>query len=341
MALVLISHSCITIVVSMGSQSIVRIFLVIIFCEHLFWYSLAVEGTQLKAAAMPAPSHKIEKSLKTKPHKQKPKAQKVATLPGGKRELFPSYRLAAIYGTPNDPALGVLGEQPVIESVARAKQLAADYQPFSKEKVLPCFEIITTVASAEPTENNDYSRDVDPVVLKEWIMTAQKNGVYVVLDLQPGRSDFMTQALTYAELLKQPNVGLALDPEWRLAPNQVPLEQIGTVDVSEINKVSAWLSELTAKNKLPQKLFLIHQFRLDMITNRAALDTTHKNLAYVIQMDGNGDQGQKQDTWNYITADAPLNTSFAWKNFYDEDTPTLSPQETMQKVPTPRLVSYQ
>ena len=31
-----------------------------------------------------------------------------------------------------------------------------------------------------------------------------------------------------------------------------------------------------------------------------------------------------------------------WKNFYDEDTPTLSPEQTMsQVVPTPDLVTYE
>ena len=40
--------------------------------------------------------------------------------------------------------------------------------------------------------------------------------MYVVLDLQPGRTDFLTQAKRYEPLLALPHVGLALDPEWRL-----------------------------------------------------------------------------------------------------------------------------
>mgnify|MGYP006981339232 FL=1 len=31
----------------------------------------------------------------------------------------------------------------------------------------------------------------------------------------------------------------------------------------------------------------------------------------------------------------------AWKNFYDEDTPTFTPEETMAVDPKPWFVSYQ
>ena len=53
------------------------------------------------------------------------------------------------------------------------------------------------------------------------VEAAAEHGVYVVLDLQPGRQDFLSQAQQYQELLELPNVGLALDPEWRLGPDQV------------------------------------------------------------------------------------------------------------------------
>jgi len=163
----------------------------------------------------------------------------------------------------------------------------------------------------------------------------------VVLDLQPGRTNFLLQAQEYETLLTQPNVGLALDPEWRLASTQIPLKQIGTVDSTEVNAVDDWLANLTAHNKLPQKLFLLHQFTLSMIANRQALDTSHQELAYVIQMDGQGLQPTKQDTWRAITADPPPNVQFGWKNFYAKDAPVLGPADTMAIMPKPWYISYQ
>jgi len=267
--------------------------------------------------------------------------QKAVQGKGADAPLFPGHRLVALYGTPGVPALGVLGEQPVEGSIARAKDLVANYQSFSDEKILPAMEIITTVASGTPTENGDYSQEVDSSTLKPWIEAAQKAGVYVVLDLQPGRADFVSQAKQYEDLLQYPNVGLALDPEWRLAPDQLPLAQIGSVSIQEVNATADWLAVMTRQHKLPQKLFLLHQFRLSMIADRQSLDATHKELAYVIQMDGQGNQHVKQDTWRAITADAPANVRFGWKNFYDEDSPLLSPQETMAVNPKPWYVSYQ
>ena len=261
--------------------------------------------------------------------------------PEGGRSLFPQYRFVALYGTTDYPELGALGEQPLDASVARVKDLAAQYQTLTPDHVYPTFEIITTVASGSPTENNDYSQEVDIAKLSSWIKTARESGIYVVLDLQPGRSDFLSQAKVYKPLLAQPNVGLALDPEWRLKPDQVPLKQIGSVDINEVNQTVEWLSDLTTQFKLPQKLLVLHQFRLDMLPSREQLDTSHSNLAYVIQMDGSGGQPAKQDTWRTITATPPANVQFGWKNFYHQDNPILDPSSTMSITPQPWYVSYQ
>lgn len=261
--------------------------------------------------------------------------------PGGTTTIFPHNRLVALYGSPGAPVLGVLGRQGLAASITRVKQLAADYQPYSKQHILPTFELIATVASASPTENNDYSREITPAVLRQWIDGARQAGVYVVLDLQPGRTDFLTQAKQLAPLLEQPNVGLALDPEWRLTATQVPLAQIGAVSIKEVNQTADWLAGLIKQHHLPQKLFLLHQFRLDMLPDRQKLDTTHPNLAYVIQMDGQGTQSQKQDTWHSILKQPPARTKFGWKNFLVKDSRMLTPAQTMRLVPSPWYVSYQ
>ncbi len=261
--------------------------------------------------------------------------------PAGGRTLFPNYRLVALYGTPDVPVLGALGAQNLPRSIARAKALAKTYQPYTKEHVLPTMEIITTVASASPTENEDYSQEVDIATLRPWVKAAQKAGVYVVLDLQPGRAEFLSQAKRYTELLRYPNVGLALDPEWRLKPDQVPLVQIGSVDIHEVNATAGWLADLTEREQLPQKVFLLHEFRLTMLPHRDQLDTTHKQLAYAIQMDGQGAQSEKAATWSAIKAQPPTNVHFGWKNFYHKDAPILTPAQTMQLKPMPWYISYQ
>jgi hypothetical protein len=177
--------------------------------------------------------------------------------------------------------------------------------------------------------------------LRPWVDAARANGIYVMLDLQPGRTDFLTQAQRYAELLAQPNVGLALDPEWRLRPDQVHLAQIGSVAADEINRTGAWLAAFTREHTLPQKVLMLHQFTVGMITDRSTLVTDYDELRVVIHADGFGSAGAKFNTWNTLHLDEPANVFWGWKNFYDEDKPTFSPQQTVAVSPSPVFVSYQ
>lgn len=263
-------------------------------------------------------------------------------LPGGGQTLFPGRRMVALYGHPGTPSLGVLGEQGLAQSVQRAKALAAQYQPLVREPVVPAFELITTVADSVPGPDGDYSAESTVASIRPWVDAASAAGMYVVLDLQPGRSDFLTQAKRYADLLAQPNVGLALDPEWRLGPTQVHRAQIGTVGITEVNSVVTWLAELTRAHHLPQKALLLHEFRTSMITGRERLDTSHPELGIVVHADGFGTPALKLATWTALHTAAPPNIHWGWKNFYDEDVPMFTPAQTFAVGPTsPVFVSYQ
>ncbi|MGH3804876.1 MAG: hypothetical protein ACRDTD_32970, partial [Pseudonocardiaceae bacterium] len=80
----------------------------------------------------------------------------------------------------------------------------------------------------------------------------------------------------------------------------------------------------------------------DMITDRARVDTGRDEVAVLVHADGFGAPSSKLETWNALRA-APLKGAWwGWKNFYDEDQPTLSPQQTLA-VPqqAPVFVSYQ
>jgi hypothetical protein len=268
-------------------------------------------------------------------------AETGSQLPGGGQVLFPGRRLVALYGHPGTPGLGVLGQQDLTGSVARAEQLAAAYQPLSSVPVVPAFEIIATVAEASPGPDGSYSYESPVSSLQPWVSAAAAAGMYVILDLQPGRASLLAQAQLYASLLRLPNVGLAIDAEWKLQPGQKPLRQIGSVDIDEVNSVASWLAALTARYHLPQKLLVLHQFLLSMISGEADLDTSHDDLAIVVHMDGQGSPGAKEETWNAVTGAAPRGVFFGWKDFLVKDHPTLTPQQTMANTPLPVMISYQ
>jgi len=111
--------------------------------------------------------------------------------------VIPGHRLVALYGHPDDPGLGVLGQQDLPAAISRAQQVAAEYAPLSDVPVLPAFEIIATIADEEAGADGDYSDETDPDTLQPWVDRAADAGLYVILDLQPGRSDFLSQARRY------------------------------------------------------------------------------------------------------------------------------------------------
>lgn len=223
----------------------------------------------------------------------------------------------------------------------RAERVADRYRAQTKAKIVPALEIIATVASASKGKDGDYSAEADVKDLLPLVRAAEKAGQYVVIDLQPGRTDFLTQAKRYRSLLLRPHVGLALDPEWRLKKGQKHLRQIGSVKAAEVNRVSAWLSRLTREQRLPQKLFVLHQFSTSMIKDRAKVVTTHPELATVIHVDGQGTPAAKKGTWATIRRGAPDGVHWGWKNFHDEDEPMLTARQTWNVRPRPDLVTYQ
>ena len=260
-------------------------------------------------------------------------------LPGGGFTLFEDRRMVALYGSPETSVLGAMGEQPLDETIPRLREVAEPYGADGME-ILPAFEMIVTIASAAAESTGDYSRRTPIEVIRPWVDRAAEEDIYVILDLQPGRTDFLTQAQEYEELLLEPHVGLALDPEWRLEPNQVHLQQIGSVDAEEVQEVADWLAELTRENNLPEKLLILHQFRFSMLPDREEIEAPPE-LAVVVHMDGQGAQSAKDETYDALTAGVEDRWLWGWKNFYDEDDPVAEPQRVLDLDPLPVFVSYQ
>ncbi len=270
---------------------------------------------------------------------------KAGPVPSGDTGLvFPGRRLVALYGHPSGPALGVLGEQDPTAAVERVQALVKNYDQVNDDpqnSFVPAFEIITTVATSAPGDDGDYSNETAIEDLQPYVDAIGKAGGFAILDLQPGRASFLEQARLYEPLLKLPHVGLALDPEWKIGPEEQPLSRVGSVSAAEINEVSAWLAELVRENNLPQKVFVLHQFQQQMIADRENVDVTHLELAYVLHADGHGEPGHKFETWNMLREGLQPEFYLAWKNFYDEDTPMLTPGQTMMVKPRPWFISYQ
>lgn len=262
-------------------------------------------------------------------------------LPGGGQLVFADKRYVALYGTPVSEAMGLLGEQGVDATVTRAQQVAAEYAPYSAETVVPSLEIIVTVAAGTAGPDGNYSNEWTPQTFIPLIEAARAAGQYVILDFQPGRSDFTSQIRQYEALLEYPNVGVALDPEWRLGPSEMPLTRVGHVEIAEVNEAINYVADVTRERDLPQKMVIMHQFQLQMLRDLDQVDQSRAEVSLLVQADGQGTQAAKAQTWQAIVGYVPAGIPLGWKNFIDEDVPMLSPQQTMQVEPRPWYVSYQ
>ncbi len=261
-----------------------------------------------------------------------------ATLPHGGTKIFGDKRfLVAYYGSANTGALGVLGETQPDTMVKRLRRAAAPFaRPRSKTQIV--FELIVTVADAGPGPDGDFSHDIARQDVQRYIDAAHEHDALLLLDVQPGRSGFLKVVRRWKWALEDPYVGLALDPEWRMGRRGVPGRRIGSVSATEVNRVSRWLSTLVKIEKLPQKLFVLHQFRTDMIEDIEKV-SPRAGLVMVQHVDGFGTPGQKLNTFRTVVR--PRQFFLGFKLFYDEDHRLMRPGEVRRISPRVRFVSYQ
>ena len=172
-------------------------------------------------------------------------------LPRGGRSILPRYRVVAFYGAPQDDELGALGVGSPAQAARRLRRQAKGYGRGGR-LVLPALELIATVASGAPGEGNRYSYRQPDAVVRRYLRAARREKALLVLDLQPGRADFMDEVRHFAEFLDEPDVSLALDPEWHMDAGQVPTRQIGSIKAEKVNEVSTYLAVVVRRHRLPQ-----------------------------------------------------------------------------------------
>ncbi|HEX5621273.1 MAG TPA: hypothetical protein VFX51_22805 [Solirubrobacteraceae bacterium] len=260
-----------------------------------------------------------------------------AELPRGGRSILPEFRVVAYYGAPQSRELGALG---IGSPRGAARRLDRQARPYGTKRrpVLPALELITVIANADPGEDGMYRSRQRDAVIRRYLRAARQAKALLLLDIQPGRSDFFTEATRLEKWLKEPDVSLALDPEWRVTDGQVPGQVIGQVSAREVNATSAWLSQLVAEHDLPEKLFVIHQFTDNMVPEREL--KPREGLATVLNVDGFGNQAVKKAKYRDFTRQAP-DFFHGFKLFYEEDTGLMRPRQVLRMRPKPVLVVYE
>jgi hypothetical protein len=261
-----------------------------------------------------------------------------AELPRGGRRILPTHRVVAFYGAPQDEQLGALGVGTPERAARRLERQARGYRGGGRP-VLPAFELIATVASSSPGDGGSYSTRQSARTIRRYLEAARRHRALLILDIQPGRRPFMEEVRALRRFLEEPDVSLALDPEWSLDPGQVPGQQIGSTDAETVNRVSRYLSGIVRRRNLPQKLLVVHRFTRDMIERDDRLER-HPGVALTVNVDGFADQANKTAKYREFTR-GRRDRFHGFKLFYREDTNLMSHGQVLRLRPRPDLVVYE
>ncbi len=267
----------------------------------------------------------------------KPKAKPPPQLPGGGRTLFPSRRIVAYYGAPENVELGALG----IGTPRQAgEKLLKQMRPYRRggRKLLPAMELIAVVAAGSPQSDNSYNTKQSYAIVKKYLKAARRIHALLILDIQPGHEQFLPLVKHYGRFLREPDVDVALDPEWA-TPGAVPGTVIGSTDAATVNRVSVYLAAIVKKYRLPEKMLLVHQFTDGMIRNKPQLSRS-PGVPLVLNVDGFGSQAVKISKYDDFTHPRNRYRS-GFKLFYKEDTDTMTPREVLRLRPRPDVVIYE
>ncbi len=266
---------------------------------------------------------------------------KPAELPRGGVELFPDYRLVGFSGHPYSEALGRLGIGPIDERVDEMEQLGSEYQ--GDRKVLPVLELITVVVQASPGDDGKYRTRTSDEIISEYLEAARRHDGILLLNVQPGRSSMEEEVRALEKWLTEPDVSVALDPEWDIDADGLPGQSYGHTGGAEIDAVAGYLDGLVTEHKLPQKPLIYHQVAPGVVSDETAIQA-YDGVEVIKSVDGIGAPGAKIDTYNLLMEDLSPNVHAGFKLFFEEDVklgPLMKPAEVLALAPQPEYVLYE
>jgi len=254
--------------------------------------------------------------------------------------VIPTNRILSYYGFPGNELMGILGAFDKDTVLAKLQDQAAAYEAAdSTRPVKLAFEVIASVAQHDPMDDGSYLVHTDDSVIKEYVNYTKQNGLLLILDLQYGRKSTKDELDAMEEWLKYDHVHVALDPEFAVKEGQVPGEDLGTIDASDVTYAQERLADFAKSNKISPKILIVHQFNYHSISNKEKIKPVD-GVDFVLEVDGWGPPEDKLATYGVI-AGPPLIEYYGFKLWYDQDVPVMTPDQVLALSPSPDIVIYQ
>ena len=194
-----------------------------------------------------------------------------AELPRGGRRSFPATDWWAM------PALRAprrsVGSASAASTTGR-KELEKVAEGYARGRTpQPVFELIATVANSAPGSDGKYrtrgQRRDDPAVPRR---RSPRQGDLLLLGVQPGRADFLPEVRAYEKWLREPDVGLALDPEWAVGSSAGARPGLRLDHRRRAGRASPATSRPSSTaNDLPEKVLVFHQLAPAVVRDESSL----------------------------------------------------------------------
>lgn len=261
--------------------------------------------------------------------------------------------IVAYYGRPGTSSLGVLGQYPIEELMAKIKAKADEYAQITGNKnVTPAFDIIYGLASSAPGRDKEYILPLSHEKLMKYINAAKNNGFAVIIDLQLGKMTPVEAVKPVLHYLKYDNVHIAIDPEFEVKDLNVrPGKVIGHILGEEVNQVQAEMTDYMEQNGITEnKILVVHMFTPHMVADKKSVKNYDK-INLIMNLDGHGSPKLKIDIYNGLyTADVSAKVAGGFKLFFREDKPSMmtpkqvlgmEPVDNAQIKEAPKYINYQ
>jgi hypothetical protein len=276
---------------------------------------------------------------------------KTATWPTGPTPtvgaILPQKRIVAFYGNPLVKKMGILGEIPPDQMLARLDSTVAQWRAADPATpVQPALQLITVVAQGAPGRDGKYRLRMDSSLIEQVYGWAQKHNALLFLDVQTGKSTVSEELPRLMKFLERPNVHLAVDPEFSMHYEKEgipPGKKIGVLAARDVNYLVEQLAALVTEKKLPPKVLIVHRFTRPMLHGAAEIKLDPR-VQVVMNMDGFGPPWLKFDSYrDYIVREPVQFTGF--KIFFHNDgwkgDKLITPIELLQLRPRPMYIQYQ
>jgi hypothetical protein len=258
----------------------------------------------------------------------------IAPAPTG--AILPANRVVSLYGAPQLPQTIVGMKSPK----GAAQKLVSQSAPYANKGTRPVIgeiDLIATIATAGPGPDRKYRTRQADEVIGTYLNAARSVGARLMLDIQPGRSSLLAELRALREWLAQPDVDLAVDPEWAVGRRGVPGRTPGSVTAKKLNKLSLRLTRTVEAAALPPKLLVVHQFRRGSVRGRKRV-AQRPGVQVVLNFDGIGGPRAKASGYGALAAPRLFD---GFSLFYRRDRPLMEPAAVLGLLPEPDFLLYQ